>query len=384
MHPCLFVSRALTLLLYKNWPDDIITAASRMMHDCGASHNYTVLLDMPLSLSPLNLLTGVPVVSFSPTTRSRFGVLPRHAPQEVQWFTAPSCVIFHTALTYDTRTAVHLLCCQLNSSTLVYAAGNLPIPRSQVLPVGIEETCRLHYYRFPLDPPPLAVPTHSFPLSVIPFEFPCVPFGRTMEQARFVYGCSMTSGSFSAALGTAAKIDCLVKVKVQVLIQKGIQQGNAGEKAVDDRSISDILATKTERLSAGEETDLVRVFEMPRGWYAQEATFIPRAEQRDEDDGFLVTYVFDEAQLDPLTGEATATACSELWVIDAWNMVDVVAKIALPQRGMSIADRGFALPADLYRTLSSLRPSWHLFHRRRHCQSARYSRDSQCKVISTY
>lgn len=304
-----------------------------MMHDCGASHNYTVLLDMPLSLSPLNLLQGVPVVSFSPTTPSRFGVLPRHDPSNVVWFTAPSCVIFHTALTYDTSDAVHMMCCQLNSSTLVYAAGDLDIPSSQLLPPGKDETCQLYYYRFPIDPPPIAVPTHAFPLSVIPFEFPCVPFDRSMEEAKFVYGCSMKSGSFSAALGKAAKIDCIVKVNVQSLISRGVEGKNIKEEAVDQRSITEIIRDRSDRLITGEDKDVIRVFEMPEHWYAQEATFIPRKIQRDEDDGFLLSYMFDESQLDPVTGEARVDARSELWIIDAWNMVDVVAKIQLPQRG---------------------------------------------------
>ena len=131
------------------------------MHDLGVSPTHTVLIDMPLSLDPLNLLRGKSVVYYSPSTLARFGIFPRHFPGDVRWFETPACVIFHTALTYDSKDAVNLLCCRLNSSTLVYAAGNLEMPKDQLLPPGQKDTCELYYFRFPLDPPPLAVPTHG-------------------------------------------------------------------------------------------------------------------------------------------------------------------------------------------------------------------------------
>jgi hypothetical protein len=70
---------------------------------------------------------------------------------------------------------------------------------------------------------------------------------------------------------------------------------------------------------------------MPKGWYAQEPRFVPRQNGRSEDDGWLLSYVFDEGQLDS-HGECPPNAASELWIIDARNMKDVVAKVRLPQR----------------------------------------------------
>lgn len=307
---------------------------SRMMHDLGVSSTHSILLDMPLSLDPLNLLVGKPVVCYSPTTPSRFGIFARHFPGDVLWYEAPSCVIFHTALTFDTPDAVNLLCCRMNSSTLVYAAGNIPLPKSEMLSDGQADTCELYYFRFPLDPPPLAAPSHSFPISKVPFEFPCVPAKLSMSESQFVYGCSLTAGSFSAALGSAAKIDALVKINVKRLITRGMAEGRQHDEAVDSRSVAEILAMQDDRLEIGEQEDDIRVFAMPPGWFAQEMSFVPRRQQRGEDDGFLLTYVFDESQLGA-QGVPREGATSELWVIDAYNMREVVAKILLPQRGTS-------------------------------------------------
>lgn len=71
---------------------------------------------------------------------------------------------------------------------------------------------------------------------------------------------------------------------------------------------------------------------MPPGWYAQEPTFVERENPRDEDDGYLISYVFDEAQLG-VDGYPREDARSELWIIDAWDMSTIVSKILLPQRG---------------------------------------------------
>jgi hypothetical protein len=58
---------------------------------------------------------------------------------------------------------------------------------------------------------------------------------------------------------------------------------------------------------------------------------VSRQEPIAEDDGFLLFYVFDETQLDA-DGECLPNAVSELWIIDAKNMRDVVACVRLPQR----------------------------------------------------
>jgi len=50
-----------------------------------------------------------------------------------------------------------------------------------------------------------------------------------------------------------------------------------------------------------------------------------------EDDGWLVTYVFDESQLNE-NDEVSEDSKSELWIIDAIGMKGVVAKVILPQR----------------------------------------------------
>lgn len=59
--------------------------------------------------------------------------------------------------------------------------------------------------------------------------------------------------------------------------------------------------------------------------------FVPRSGGKSEDDGWLLTLVFDESQFD-VDGNAPDDCKSELWIIDARTMKDIVVRIKLPQR----------------------------------------------------
>lgn len=73
----------------------------KLMHDFGVSKHHTVILDLPLSLTPVNLLKNKSVVLYEPEKPSRFGVFPRWQPALVRWFQTTGCCIFHTANTWD-------------------------------------------------------------------------------------------------------------------------------------------------------------------------------------------------------------------------------------------------------------------------------------------
>ncbi|SPC61130.1 related to carotenoid cleavage dioxygenase 1 [Ustilago sp. UG-2017b] len=323
----------------------------KMMHDFGATSTHTIIIDVPLSLDMMNLVRGKPILHYDPTQMSRFGVMPRYEPERVRWFKSfEACCVYHTANSWDddgnfatsenlteaTR-GVNMLGCRLNSATLVYSAGNL-LPPSHVLPPpNCPEKCQLYYWRFDLQDSESNSISHEFSLSDVPFEFPTINEEYSMQQARYVYGTSMRDGTFDAGLGKAAKIDALVKVDAETLIRKGKAMWSQGRlkasDSVDTRTVEEILTAQREGVVSPD--DPIKIFEMPRGWYAQETTFVPRrgGATRYKDDGWLVCYVFDEATgLQPSTGDVLPGASSELWIIDAKEMRDVVCRVKLPQR----------------------------------------------------
>ncbi|KAI1760788.1 carotenoid oxygenase [Hypoxylon sp. FL1150] len=313
-------------------------SSPKMMHDFGVSSCHTVIMDLPLSLNPVNIIKGQPVITYKPTERSRFGVFPRYEPERIQWFETNACVIFHTANCWETtstmsvaETCVHLLACRLTSASVVFAAGALLPPVLKPVPpeYAEEEQCRLYYYSFPLvkeagsnDVPMIR---NQWALSAIPFEFPTVSSSHAMREARYIYGCSTGGSSFSAALGKAAKIDYLAKIDALTLVHRGIANPPQQIKGcVDTRGIDEVMQST-------DADDPVKLFQLPRGWFAQEPRFVSRRNAEAEDDGWLLTYVFDESQLND-EGECGDGAISELWIIDARNMKDVVARVKLPQR----------------------------------------------------
>ena len=314
-------------------------ASAKMMHDFGVSGSHTIIMDLPLSLDPLNLAKNKPVVAYDPSSRSRFGVFPRYQPQQIRWFETNPCCIFHTANSWNTSITggtppsemetVNMLCCRLTSATLVYSAGNLPAPQPLYnIPVDQqeEEQCRLYYYQFGLSSNSRNSIIHQWALAAIPFEFPTLRDSVLMSAAKYIYGCSVTGTTFGAALGRAVKINSLAKIDVETLIAKG--KRNPPEQVrgcVDERDMDEITASNN-------PNDPIKVFMMPRGWYTQEARFVPRANGTSEDDGWLLAYVFDESTQLTADGEPKPDARSELWIIDAKNMTHVVAKIRLPQR----------------------------------------------------
>ena len=381
---------------------------AKMMHDFGVSSTHTVIMDLPLTLDPVNQLKGLPPVNFDSSRPSRFGVFPRRQPENVRYFETDASCIFHTANTWDTvspstgqTTAVNMLACRLTSATMVFAAGNIA-PPVQAPPKTVaaarekrrrmpffskyndsdnassyetspllespdeekeaflslspatshpqqegdddeeiedflfeEDQCRLYYYAFDLARGAIA---HQWALSAIPFEFPSVHPQLEMQDARYVYGCSTTTTSFGSALGKATKIDALVKVDVRTLIARGRERPPRSVSGiVDQRSMAQILeARDADPSNQAEGRDPISVFTMPEGWFAQEPRFVPSRSAGAEDDGFLLFYAFDESQLsasgDVPDDAGEGRAKSELWVVDAKGMRDVVCRVHLPQR----------------------------------------------------
>jgi carotenoid cleavage dioxygenase-like enzyme len=363
----------------------------KLMHDFGVSKNHTVILDLPLSLTPMNLVKNNPVVLYEPKKPARFGVFPRRDPASVRWFEAAGCCIFHTANTWDEYdshadiAAVNLLACRLTSASLIFSSANIappphpnrlvPTKRSPMsffakydndqelmdpekvhvdessplltqgesssctrvsgVPISCDEQeqCRLYYYRFAMGPSDSHIITHQFALAAIPFEFPTVSPLTEMAYARYIYGCSTINECFGAALGKATKVELIVRMDVTtLLVRSRIKRPEEITGCVDNRSVEEILSSK-------DSSDPIRAFRLPPKHFAQEPRFVPRKRtnhdlsdtDRHENDGFLVFYVFNESQLDE-HGECTPDAKSELWVLDAATMDEVICKIQLPTR----------------------------------------------------
>lgn len=371
-----------------------ITSA-KMMHDFGVSPSHTVIMDLPLSLDPVNQMKGKPPVSYDRSKPSRFGVFPRRHPEQVQWFETDASCIFHTANTWDTvresdgktTTAVNMLACRLTSATLVFAAGNIAPPverKAKVVAAAQQKKKRMPFFsKYDRDTEASIYERADLLESPSEEKEALLQLNRQAtadsedadsyvwdeEQCRlYYYNFSMTSGQiahqwalatipfefpsvrpdremqnarfiYGCSTSTTSFGSALGKAtKIDVLVKIDARALIARGVARPPRSVSGSVDTRSMAQVLGSEDpeDAIRAFRMPGGWFAQEPRFVPASSNRSEDDGFLLFYAFDESQLSPAgdvpSDAGAGKARSELWILNARDMRTVVARVALPQR----------------------------------------------------
>lgn len=248
-----------------------------MMHDFAVTEHYTIFMDLPLTFRLERVLRGEMPFVFERDRPSRFGILPRHGDSnDVRWFEGPSCYVFHTLNAFEDGDEVVLDACRMATTNVLAPATR---PRSADSEVGgkhDDPNARLHRWRFNLASGQM----REQALDDIPSDFPRVDDRLIGRRTRFGYSARM------ARLGP------------------------------DEPPVFDAL------IKYDLETGRSETHDFGRGRYGGEGVVVPRPDAVAEDDGWLLTFVYD-------TREGT----SELVVVDARQMSDApVARILIPQR----------------------------------------------------
>ena len=197
---------------------------------------------------------------------SRFGILPLDTADhsQIRRFEAPPCYIFHTLNAYEQGNEVILVACRMN-----YTSVGI-VDKSQGLDGDIPHLFR---WKFNLN----TGTAHEERLDDIPAEFPRVNETLVGRKNQFGYLGKMSPG-------TVPLFDGVIKYD----IQNGQSQ--------------------THKYGVGR--------------YGGEVVFAPRPHGIAEDDGWLMTFVYDES-----------TETSELLVLDAQQVTDEpIARVLIPQR----------------------------------------------------
>jgi carotenoid cleavage dioxygenase-like enzyme len=241
----------------------------RLQHDIAITPNWSVLMDMSMMFDPEQLARGRTKIRFYDDKPTRFGLIPRFGTNaEVRWFEADPCFMYHTVNAWEEgEDRVVLVGCRITDP--VAREGETEIPAIGKL--RLEPT--LHRWTFDLT----TGTTKEEQLDDTVGEFPRMNNQRTGQPTRHAY--------------------------VQRFLPSPTLQFDAVIKYDTDRGTH-----QTHR--------------WPEGWFGNETAFAPRTGARDEDDGYLVTFVTSAA-----TGE------TELHVVDAQRMTDEpVARVRIPQR----------------------------------------------------
>ncbi len=251
-----------------------------MMHDFAVTEHYTLFMDLPLEFTKREMFMSGQSFGFNPERPARFGIMPRHGDSgDMRWFEAPPCFIFHTLNAYEDGDEVVLVAARMNRSVIAppgHSTKHGQHTDRVEQPLSEETSSRLHEWRFNLTTGQVS----EKPLDDALTDFPRIHEGRLGYKARYGYSARLIPTTPNAV----PLFDGILKY--------------------------DVLGGDIDFHGYGPKR------------YGGEAVFVPRANATDEDDGYLVTFVYD-----------ANTECSELIVADAQHMdAEPIARVMMPQR----------------------------------------------------
>ena len=242
----------------------------RLPHDMAISERHAILMDLPLFNDREAAKAGRFKLHFDASTPARFGVIPRFgSADQIRWFEAKPCYIYHSVNAWETEHEVVLDVCRV---TKPEPRSDLDGPLAQMLSY-LRLDAHLHRYRFDLR----TGQTHEQVLDDDNSEFPSINQGHMGYKANYAYNMHISPES-------SLLFDGLMKYE--------IDSGNS------------------ETYWYGE------------GRWGSEAPLAPRPGTEVEDDGYLLSYVYDERE-----------QRSDVEVLDAQNVAaGPLCSIRLPVR----------------------------------------------------
>ncbi|WP_414752118.1 carotenoid oxygenase family protein [Anabaena sp. CCY 9910] len=261
--------------IVKTIPIDIPSPIS--MHDFAITEKYTIFLDMPLALKPMRVMQGKVPLVFERNKPSRFGIIPRHG-GEIRWFTVPSCMVYHVVNAYEEGNEVILVAYRMDWTQLFIPDRENPLDfvntdtSSEKL---APEMTKLYRWRFNLS-------TGQVKEEILDkdeiCEFPRINDRLIGRKMRYVYS------GIGAMYMERPLFDGVKKYDLETGTAQSVYFG--------------------------------------RGRFGGECVFAPRPGGTTEDDGWVLTYIYD-----------AVNKRSEFIVLDAQNITaEPVARVILPQR----------------------------------------------------
>jgi carotenoid cleavage dioxygenase len=249
---------------------DIELPGPRLPHDLAITDRFAILMDLPLYQDQQAAREGRHKIVFDRSLPSRFGVLPRKgAGSEIRWFTASPCYIYHVVNAWEDGDEIVLDVCRVNRPAPPAEART---PLAKML-AYLRLDAKLHRYRFDLR----TGGTTETPLDDANTEFPSIDARSVGQPSRYAYNVHISPES-------TLRFDGLVRY---------------------------------DNLTGEKQTHM-----FGPGRWGSEAPFAPRDGSRAEDDGYLVTFVQDEA-----------AGRSELAIFEAADVVrGPLGRVLLPQR----------------------------------------------------
>jgi len=243
-----------------------------MMHDFAITPNYSVFMDLPLEFEPKSMFKNETPYVFNAQRPSRIGVIPRYAKRgdEIRWFEFAPGYIFHTINAFHIEAhEILLMGCRSSHLDLSLDSDKSVKPVPYCYHINLTTGAK-----------------REFALSDVNVDFPVIHPSLIGKPFKFAY-CA----TFTPSLQKGPLFDGIVKFENTYPISEG--------------SFKEVG-----RIRYGEHC------------FGGEAVFVPKKGAKAEDDGFLMTFIYDES-----------TQRSEYVVFDAKTMSPhPLLCVVMPQR----------------------------------------------------
>jgi carotenoid cleavage dioxygenase-like enzyme len=251
--------------------EPITVTGPTMMHDFNVTRNHVIFMDLPAVFDLDLALQGEMPIRWSDTYPARLGVMPRDGSDaSARWYDIDPCYVFHPMNAYEDGDRIVLDVARLD---YVWRESAMDFPTPSL-------------YRWVIDTVSGKVTEEQ--VDDTPAEFPRVPDSRVGLAHRYGYMMS----AVDAATG-----------------------GPTMDTVAEPHTVAGRIL-KYDR-HTGERSQV----DFGRGRAGGEPVFVPAEGATAEDDGYLMTYVYD-----------AASDSSELVIMDAKTMSDEpVATVALPR-----------------------------------------------------
>ncbi len=239
----------------------------RLPHDMAFTPRYSILMDLPLFWDPQLLARGVHKVTYFPDLPSRFAVLPRMGTNaEVRWFETSPCYIYHVVNAWEDGDEIVMDACRVVQPEPGSKRGEGELARMKAF---LRLEAQLWRWRFNLA----TGETREQQIDDRMTEWPTIHRGRMGRRTRYAYN------------SLVPHFEGILKYDV--------------------------------------ETGRSQKYLWGAGRTANECPYAPRVGARDEDDGYVVSFVAD----------ANAGGAGEVVILDAKNIeAGPLARVKIPQR----------------------------------------------------
>jgi len=244
--------------------ENVTVGGPTMMHDFNVTEHHVIFMDLPAVFDLELAMRGEMPIRWSDDYPARLGVMPRNGTDEsVVWYDIDPCYVFHPMNAYEEDGNIILDVARLPH---IWRDGPMDFPEPAL-------------HRWTIDTSSGLVAEEQ--IDDLPAEFPRVPDARVGLKHRY-----------------------------------GYMMANAEASAYEDPLSADGAVLKYDRETGARTSVAVGAGRLPG-----ESSFVPKADAAREDDGYLMTYVYD-ANID----------ASEFLIFDAGSMSDdPVATVQLPR-----------------------------------------------------